>query len=77
MCKNNLKEEKIYPKLVDFVIWEYANGGQFLFGGTQRDTILIRGYLNTIRLRTPVEKNCSDNLQHFFLYFLDPNLPPK
>jgi hypothetical protein len=38
---------------VEFLIWGYATGYNFLFGGTQSGAILIRGYAITKRLRTP------------------------
>ncbi len=40
-------------KRVTILIWGYAKGIQFWFGGTQRGTIPIWGYVSTKRLRTP------------------------
>jgi hypothetical protein len=58
--ENNSEEENIddYALIwVDFMIWGYAKGVQFFFGGTQRGTILILGYVNTKSLRTLGKNN--------------------
>jgi hypothetical protein len=71
---------------VEFLIWGYTKGVQFLFGGTQRGRILIwgtqrgtisiRGYASTKRLRTPDLDTCVQLQTSSFLQSHPPIIQP-
>ncbi len=67
-CAKLIKTAQKKPFWVEFLIWGYAKGIQFWFGGTQRGAILIWGYAGTKRLRTPALDSCHlDSLHSCYL----------